>query len=80
MNKEERKKDRKEKGEKIDVLIEQLQAQQQQIQDQQKKIDELIQLNTHILIHTEKMGKHIDFINNAYEKVTKSYLFKNILG
>ena len=36
MNKEERKKDRKEKGEKIDILIEQLHAQQQQIQKENK--------------------------------------------
>ena len=80
MNKEERKKEKKEKYEKIDVLIEQMQTQQEQIQRQQKKIDELIELNKNISINTEKMGNHIDFINKTYDKIAKSYFFKTILG
>ena len=64
---------------KIDLLIEmntELKTQNKtlhhQLQSQQKQIDELVKLN--------KIGKHIDFINNAYEKITKSYFFKNLLG
>ncbi len=72
---------------KIDILIEmnkELKAQnkvlQQQLQSQQKQIDELVKVNAEILVNTSKMGKHIDFINNAYDKITKSYFFKNLLG
>jgi len=77
MNKDERKKDKKDK---YDILIEQMQTQQEQIQRQQRKIDELIELNKNISINTEKMGNHIDFINKTYEKIAKSYFFKSILG
>lgn len=72
---------------KIDLLIEmntELKTQNKtlhhQLQSQQKQIDELVKLNAEILVNTNKMGKHIDFINNAYEKITKSYFFKNLLG
>jgi hypothetical protein len=37
-------------------------------------------INSQILLNTDKMTKHIDFINGAYEKITKSYFFKSILG
>lgn len=73
--------------EKIDLLIEmnkdlktQNKGLHQQLQSHQKQIDELIRLNAEILVNTNKMGKHIDFINGAYEKITKSYFFKNLLG
>jgi hypothetical protein len=72
---------------KIDLLIEmntelttQNKTLHQQLQSQQKQIDELVKLNAEILVNTNKMGKHIDFINSAYEKITKSYFFKNLLG
>ena len=34
--------------------------------------------NKMIIENTTKMGNHIDFINSTYEKLTKSYLFRNI--
>jgi 3-isopropylmalate dehydratase small subunit len=58
----------------------QMQAQQVQMQAQQQTIDEMTRLISTILINTDKMGRHIDFINNAYEKISKSYFFKNLLG
>jgi len=58
----------------------QMQAQQVQMQAQQKIMDELTRLISTIIINTDKMGRHIDFINNAYEKISKSYFFKNLLG
>ena len=61
-------------------LLEQMQAQQVQMQAQQKIMDELTRLISTIIINTDKMGRHIDFINNAYEKISKSYFFKNLLG
>jgi hypothetical protein len=74
-------------SEKVNLLIEQIkaqqeqmQAQQEQMQAQQEKIDQLIKLNHEILINTDKMGKHIDFINRTYDKISRSYFFKNILG
>ena len=84
----------KSKTEKIDLLIElnieligqvqtqqgQIQTQQGQIQALQNKINNLNTINSQILLNTDKMTKHIDFINGAYEKITKSYFFKSILG
>ena len=61
-------------------LLAQMQAQQVQMQAQQQTIDEMTRLISTILINSDKMGRHIDFINNAYEKITKSYFFKNLLG
>ena len=45
---------------------------------QNKMIEELKEENKLIIENTTKMGKHIDFINTTYEKLTKSYLFRNI--
>jgi hypothetical protein len=84
-------KKKKTKTDKIDCLIEinakmllQMQGQQAYMQDQmqthQKEINDLIELNMQILENTQKMAKHIDFINKAYEKISKSYFFKNLLG
>lgn len=61
-------------------LLAQMQTQQVQMQAQQQTIDEMTRLISTILINSDKMGRHIDFINNAYEKITKSYFFKNLLG
>ena len=56
----------------------QMTAMNEQLLAQNQLILELKQENKQILSSTQKMGKHIDFINGAYEKITKSYLFKNI--
>ena len=74
-------------SEKVNILIEQNKALQEQIQAQnalmqaqQQQIDELVILNRAILVNTDKMGKHIDFINRSYDKITQSYFFKNLLS
>jgi len=65
---------------KLDLLIKQNAQLQAQILGQEQRINELIALNSKILANTDKMTKHIDFINASYEKITKSYFFKNMLG
>lgn len=66
--------------EQIQAQNEQMQAQNALMQAQQQQIDELVILNREILVNTDKMGKHIDFINRSYDKITQSYFFKNLLG
>jgi len=68
------------KSEQIDLLLEQNKALQLQLQFQQQQIDQLLHLNSQILVNTDKMGKHIDFINRSYDKITQSYFFKNLLS
>ena len=51
---------------------------QAKIDDQTQRLAELHAENKLIKANTEKMGNHIDFINESYEKVRKSFLFKNI--
>lgn len=51
-----------------------------QLQLQTQSINDLLVINKQILDSTQKMDKHIDFINKAYDKITKSYFFKHILG
>jgi hypothetical protein len=51
---------------------------EKQIDKQNKMIEELKAENKIIIENTTKMGNHIDFINSTYEKLTKSYLFRNI--
>ena len=51
---------------------------QAKIDDQTQRLAELQAENKLIKANTEKMGNHIDFINESYEKVRKSFLFKNI--
>ena len=65
---------------KLNLLIKQNKAMQQQLTEQSNLISELKTENKKIMENTLKMGKHIDFINGAYEKVTKSYLFKNVFS
>jgi hypothetical protein len=64
---------------KLAVLVKNL---EKQINKQNKIIEELkTELkaeNKMIIENTTKMGNHIDFINSTYEKLTKSYLFRNI--
>jgi hypothetical protein len=82
---------KKTKTEKIDSLIEintkmliQMQAQQAymqyQMQSHQKEIKDLMELNMQILENTQKMARHIEFIDKIYDKISKSYFFKNLLG
>ena len=68
------------KTDKLDLLITMQQETQKIIKDQAKQIDELKKENIEILNSTSRMAKHIDFINSAYEKVSGSYLFRNILS
>jgi hypothetical protein len=67
-------------NEQMQAQNEQMQAQYALMRAQQQQIDELVILNREILVNTDKMGKHIDFINRSYDKITQSYFFKNLLG
>jgi uncharacterized protein YaaN involved in tellurite resistance len=62
----------------IDKLYLLIKSLEKQINKQNKMIEELKEENKLIIENTTKMGKHIDFINTTYEKLTKSYLFRNI--
>jgi len=65
---------------KLDTLLVMTKALQKQVKEQNKMIQELQSENKLIIENTTKMGKHIDFINSAYEKLTHSYLFRNIFS
>jgi hypothetical protein len=64
----------------IDKLFLLVKSLEKTIKQQNKMIEELQIDNKLIIENTTKMGKHIDFINSAYEKLTKSYLFRNIFS
>ena len=61
------------KNDKLNAILEILEKQTREIE--QLKAD-----NKKIIENSEKIGKHIDFINRAYDKVANSYLFKNIFS
>jgi hypothetical protein len=63
----------------IDKLYFMIKALEKKIDKQNKLIQELKEENKLIIENTSKMGTHIDFINSAYDKLSKSYLFRNIL-
>lgn len=65
---------------KLDKLFELTKTLEKQIHKQNKKIEELQAENKLIIENTTKMANHIDFINNAYQKLTTSYLFRNIFS
>ena len=65
---------------KLDTLLAMTKALQKQVKEQNKMIQALQCENKLIIENTTKMGKHIDFINSAYEKLTQSYLFRNIFS
>ena len=65
---------------KLNYIINQNKILQTQVNEQAKLIADLKSENQLIMDNTLKMGKHIDFINSAYDKITKSYLFKNIFS
>jgi hypothetical protein len=65
---------------KLNTLIKMSKALQKQLREQGELIKELKEENKLIKENTTKMGQHIDFINKAYEKITKSYLFGNIFS
>ena len=50
------------------------------LEKQTRDIEQLKADNKKIMHNSEKIGKHIDFINRAYDKVANSYLFKNIFS
>ena len=61
------------KNDKLNIILDLLEKQTREIE--QLKAD-----NKKIIENSEKIGKHIDFINRAYDKVANSYLFKNIFS
>ena len=65
---------------KLNYIMNQNKTLQAQVTEQAKLIADLKSENQFIMDNTLKMGKHIDFINTAYDKITKSYLFKNIFA
>lgn len=62
----------------IDKLYLLIQSLEKKINNQNKMIKELKENNKLIVENTTKMGNHIDFINTVYDKISKSYLFRNI--
>ena len=63
----------------IDKLYLLIQGLEKKINKQNKMIQELKEENKLIIENTTKMGTHIDFINATYDKLSKSYFFRNIL-
>ena len=66
------------KNDRNETMMKLLIDMQAKIDDQTQRLAELQAENKLIKANTEKMGNHIDFINESYEKVRKSFLFKNI--
>lgn len=64
----------------IDKLYLMIKTLEKKIDKQNKMIEELREENKLIIENTTKMGTHIDFINSTYEKLTKSYLFRNLFS
>ena len=62
----------------IDKLYLMIKTLEKKIDKQSKIIEELREENKLIIENTSKMGKHIDFINTTYDKLAKSYLFRNL--
>jgi hypothetical protein len=62
----------------IDKLYLMIKTLEKKIDKQSKMIEELREENKLIIENTSKMGKHIDFINTTYDKLAKSYLFRNL--
>ena len=66
------------KNDRNETMMKLLIDMQAKIDDQTQRLAELQAENKLIKANTEKMGNHIDFINESYEKVRQSFLFKNI--
>jgi hypothetical protein len=66
--------------EKLNLIIKQNKNLEKKVNEQQTIINELKIDNKIIMDNTLKMGKHIDFINHSYDKISKSYLFRNIFN
>ena len=62
----------------IDKLYLMIKTLEKKIDKQSIMIQELREENKLIIENTTKMGKHIDFINTTYDKLAKSYLFRNL--
>ena len=62
----------------IDKLYLMIKTLEKKIDKQSKMIEELREENKSMIENTTKMGKHIDFINTTYDKMAKSYLFRNL--
>ena len=65
---------------KLNLIIKQNKNLEKKVLEQQTIINELNIENKIIMVNTLKMGKHIDFINTTYEKISKSYIFRNIFN
>jgi hypothetical protein len=66
--------------EKLNLIIQQIKELHKKIDGTQITMNELKSENKLILEDTLKMGKHIDFIDKSYEKIGKSYIFRNIFS
>jgi hypothetical protein len=64
----------------IDKLYLLIQTLEKKINKQNNMIQELQEENKLIIENTTKMGKHIDFINTTYEKLSKSYFFGSLFS
>lgn len=62
----------------IDKLYLMIKTLEKKIDKQSIMIQELREENKLIIENSTKMGKHIDFINTTYDKLAKSYLFRNL--
>ena len=81
------KSEKSEKIKKLNTIIEQNQAilaqfekHAQVLEKQTQDIQILKEENIKIMENSEKVGKHIDFINRAYDKIANSYFGKHIFN
>lgn len=68
------------KNDKLNIILELLQKQEKEIEQLKNDNKKLLEKLENINKNSEKMGKHIDFINRSYDKIANSYLFKNIFN
>ena len=74
------KSEKSEKIKKLNTIIEQNEAILAQLAKQTQDIQILKEENIKIMENSEKVGKHIDFVNRAYDKIAKSYFGKHIFN
>ena len=68
------------KTDKLNAILALLEKQGREIEKLKTENKKILETMNVIHRDTEKMGKHIDFINRAYDKIAQSYLFKNIFN
>ena len=81
------KSEKSEKIKKLNTIIEQneailaqLEKQAHVLAKQNQDIQILKEDNIKIMENSENVGKHIDFVNRAYDKIAKSYFGKHIFN